>query len=157
MSCCPNILYTVDSHKQMLLASAHVDRHCHSSAGHWSPLTQMPQSASVNTISAPMHCQGLKPPNCQKDYGSLWRGGHKYPFITSMAEIMLNITNKSDLKQKVQILWTIFDWAVGHFEHLRGLFWMYMRAVFDLAMGHFGHQCGPFWTQTMGHFGSWPF
>jgi len=50
-----------------------------------------------------------------------------------MLNINVTITNKSQLKQKVKVVW----------------------AVFDRAVSHFGHPRVPFWTSTMGCFVSW--
>jgi len=41
-----------------------------------------------------------------------------------MLNINATITNKSQLKQKVKILWAVFDPAVGRFVHPHGPFWM---------------------------------
>ena len=71
-----------------------------------------------------------------------------------MLNINVTIRNKSHPKQKVKILWAVFDpaVAVGHLGHPHGPFWMYLRAIFDLTVGRFGPGLwtvlihGPFWS-----------
>jgi len=41
-----------------------------------------------------------------------------------MLNINVTIRNKSHPKQKVKILWAVFDPAVGRFVHPHGPFWM---------------------------------
>jgi len=69
-----------------------------------------------------------------------------------MLKINATITNKSQLKPQVKILWAVFDPAVGRFVHPHGPFWMQLRAVLDISVGRFGPGLwavlvhGPFWS-----------